>query len=335
MSPQSFRFYKTTPSHWYQAKRASVIMSPSCRRRVVERFSCHLGEVVAMSRTFLPLVAAGFLLCVSMSSGEGLPVQSESLAPASDQLATLIQQLDGPAFAERQAASQQLEDAGVAAIPTLESIATTGSREAAFRAMDILKRHFQSGSDEEKQAARHALLRLTRSTATSAAQRARDVLNPRQPPSPTARVVFQPAPMPQPRGNIFPGGNFGGGNLGGRMAANGAPLRRVTSYDINGRRGVEIDEQQRKIKMEAAPGGRIVVEITDQQNGQKGTRSIDAKDLDELKRKDAEIGRLYEQFHRPDPRQFGAPFPAVAPVGRAPIAPTMPAASRDSTRLAR
>jgi hypothetical protein len=176
--------------------------------------------------------------------------------------------------------------------------------------MDILERHFLGGSDEVKQAAQGALLRLTRSTTASVAQGARDVLNPPRPPSATARVIFQPAPMPAPRGNLFGGGNPGG-NFGGGMAANVVPLRRVSIYDINGRRGVEIDEQQRKIKMEAAPSGRIVVEIADQQNGQKTMRSIDAKDLDELKRKDAEIGRLYEQFYRPDLRQFGPRGPAV------------------------
>ena len=264
--------------------------------------------------------AAGVLFCASASRGEELPVAATE--PTADQIVAWIDQFDRPEFTERQAASQQLEDAGTAALPQLEATAAAGSREASARALDILKRHFQSGADEVKPAAREALERLAQSTDPSTAQKARNVLNPPKEPGLTTPVGFQPG-LPPPRINNF-GGGFNG-NFGGGINANFGAFRRISVSDINGRKVLEIDERERSIKMATAPGGGIEVEVTDKQNGRN--RRLDAKDLDDLKRKDAELGRLYEQYHAPGQRQLGAIGPAALPFGFGPPIPARAAAT--------
>jgi hypothetical protein len=266
-------------------------------------------EVAAMLRTIGYCAAAFVVFCVLPLRGEGLPAGGGATEAIAAQIAALVEQLDRPEFAERQAASQQLEEAGTAALYQLELTVTAGSREASGRALDILKQHFQRGSDEAKLAAREVLLRLAESKSASTAQRARDVLNPPKPPGVVTPVGIQPG-MPAPRNNFGGGfnGNFGWGNNG-----NPGGFRQISISDINGRRVVEIDERERRVKMETAPGGAIEIEITDKQNARGQPRKLDAKDLDELKRKDGELGRLYEQYNRAGQGRLGGAVPAAAP----------------------
>src|SRR5205085_11165171 len=74
----------------------------------------------------------------------------------------------------------------------LEKAAETGSREVSSRAIEILKKHYERGDFETKEAATAALSRLAKSGNPSVAQRAEAVLHP---PAETAQ--------PQP---IFGGG---------------------------------------------------------------------------------------------------------------------------------
>ena len=74
--------------------------------------------------------------------------------------------------------------------------------------------------------------------------------------------------------------------------------RNVTLSDINGRRSMEITDPRRQVTLQTLPGGNIDVQITERQNGKNATRKLTAKDIEELKRKDAEIGRLYEEINR-------------------------------------
>jgi hypothetical protein len=188
----------------------------------------------------------------------------------------------------------------------LEATAAAGSRESAVRAFEILKRHFQSGGAELKSPAAEALQRLADSQSFTTAQRARDVLNP--PPVPTLAV---PPQQPQPRFN-----NFGG------FGANGFGFRQVSVSNLNGSRIIEIDERERNIKMETPPRGPIQVTVTDKQNRRNAVRTIEARDLDDLKRKDPEFGRLYEQYQGGAQAQAGALIPGMPlPFGFAPALP--------------
>jgi hypothetical protein len=281
-----------------------------------------LVEVAVMPRIFWLWAATSVLLFAAVSRGEELPVAEAAAAGASENIAALIEQLDWSAFVERQAASQQLEELGVAALAHLEAAVASLSRETSARALAILKRHFQSGVDEIKQPAREALLRLAQSDNPSTAQRARDVLNPPKQVSLVTPAGPQPGMMPPPNNNF---GGFGvpaGFNFGRGLAPAPGGIRRISISDVNGRKVVDIDERERRVIIETAPGGGIHIEVTDKQNARNPMRTFDAKDVGELTRKDAELGRLYEQYHAAGQRPPGgvAP-PAFPPFGFAPLNP--------------
>jgi hypothetical protein len=243
-------------------------------------------EVAAMSSRFWLWAAAILLLSRASTGGERLPTPSEAGDTIAEQITALVEQLDAPGFAERQAASQQLEDIGASAALQLELAVKVGTREVSGRALDILRRHFEQGSDEASQAARGVLTRLAASNHASTAQKARDALDPPKPP-----VL------------AVPGFNAG---FGANRAANfqivfGGNGRSIRVSDINGRRSMEIADRQRQVTLQTLPGGNIDVQITDRQNGPNATRRLTAKDVEELKGKDAEIGRIYEEFGRANP----------------------------------
>ena len=230
----------------------------------------------------------------------GFLVALATLSAAAVEFPALIEQLDSPDFSSRQEASRRLAEAGLEAMPALEQAIARGSREASSRALDLLKRQLHEGSEDTKASAREVLSRLAISGNASTAQRARDVLNP--PAERTAAAPFGQIPMPN--------GRRGFNNVQFQAANNPFPppvnnpagffagLRRVSYSEINGRRGVEIAEQDRVIKMDTWPNGAVEVAITDKLNGREVTRRVQAKDRDELVRKDPETARLYDQFHR-------------------------------------
>jgi hypothetical protein len=301
----------------------------SCSRALYQPVSIAvlLVEVAAMLRMIWLWAAAGILFCATVSHGEELPVNGVAAEPSAEQIAALIEQLERPGFAERQAASQQLEDAGTAALLPLEATAAAGSREASGRALDIFKRHFQSGADELRLAVREALERLAQSADASTAQKARNILSPPKEPSVTSQLGVRPGGMPPPINNFggFGGRGFGGGingNFGGGWAPNAMAIRRISMSDINGRKVLEIDERERRVKIETTPGGAIEVEVTDKQNGGNRTRTFEAKDVDELKQREPELGRLYDQYHGPGQRKSGPIGSAGPPFGFGPTAPS-------------
>jgi len=237
-----------------------------------------------------------------------LVAASVSLAAAAD-FGALIEQLDSSDFGSRQEASRQLGECGPEAIPILERTVAAGSREASARALDLLKQRFQRGDIESKDSAREALARLAESNHARTAQRARDVLNP--PPERTGALPWGDFPIAQRRFNNVQFNNLQlqlGANPGGIAAG----VRRVSYSEINGRRGVEIADADRVVKMDTWPGGNIEIAITEKRNGRDATRTISAKDRDELVRKDAETAKLYDQFHRPGGNLPGLP-PGLAP----------------------
>jgi hypothetical protein len=254
-----------------------------------------LVEVAAMSRTVGLSAALVLVLGVTLPAGETLPLSTSE--PAVVAVAALVRQLDEPEFSERQAASQQLEEAGLAAIEHLEKTVTAGSREASGRALGILRRHFEAGEAELKQMAREALARLAENNDASTAQKARNVLNPpREPDLSTAVGMRAPFPPP-PR------------ILGGAIAFGGGRVQRISVSDFGGRKIVEVDDRDRQIKIESLPGGMFQAEVTDKVNPRAATRRIVARDLDDLKRRDAELGNLFEQYHGLPIGQRGAAVP--------------------------
>jgi hypothetical protein len=215
---------------------------------------------------------------------------AEALPTGDADPARLIEQLDAPGFAERQAASRKLSEAGRAVFPDLEKAAESGSREVASRAVEVFKRHFEGGDDETKQAARGALERLAKCGNAPAAQGASEALNP-QPLATIPQVNLNrinPAVMPliQQRGIQIQVGNLGP-NV----------VRRTTIRNNNGQKEIEIQDGDKVTKVRDVAGG-IEAETTEKVNGKEATRKVEAKNLDDLKQKDADAARIYEQYNR-------------------------------------
>lgn len=244
------------------------------------------------TRLSLSAAAMLFLACYLAAAAETpAPLASDAGTPepaavAGDDPKSWIKGLDETEFARRQEASQRLMEAGKAVFPELESAALQGRREASGRAMEILERHFQRGDDDTKQAARAALERLAKTGNAGVVQRANNALNPPQQPAEQAFGPFGALP-------IMPGRN-----VQIQIAANNANARRVHIRSVNGKKEIEVEENGKKTKVQDGANGGIEAEITEKINGKEQVRKVSAKDLDELKKKDADAARIYEQFQQ-------------------------------------
>jgi hypothetical protein len=248
-------------------------------------------EVDAMIR-YCPWLLS--IVCVAapiLQAAETAPEGEFAATPAN--LSRILEQLDAPGFADRQEASRKLSEAGKAVFPEVEKAAEAGSREVATRAIDILRRHFSGGDLETKEAAKASLERLAKSGNPAAAQRAADALNPQPMPTLPQPAIggINPAllPLMQQRGIQI--------QLGG-IAAGQNVVRRTSIRTINGLREIEVQNGDKITKVKDVAGGGIEAEVTEKVNGKETTRKIEAKDLDELKKKDADVAQVYETYNR-------------------------------------
>jgi hypothetical protein len=221
----------------------------------------------------------GLFVVVTMVFGLALARGAEGPAPAGsgeamsdEQIAKLIAQLDAERYAERQAASQKLEAAGKAAIPSLAKLAVGDSLEATVRAIDLLKKFYGASDEATKQAAKEALETVAKSDQKAAAKRAQDALR----------------PVPSPYGTNAAGGlNFG-------VVVGGQAGLKKSMKIVNGVKEIDVEEQDgRKIKIIEADAG-IKVEITSKKNGKEVTEKFEAKDAAELAKKSPEAAQLYK-----------------------------------------
>jgi ribosomal protein S19E (S16A) len=243
-------------------------------------------------------------LCVcAIVIGVGRLRGDEVATSAEPSVEELVDQLGATEFAERQEASRKLTEAGKTVFDRVEKAAESGSREVATRAVDILRRHFTGGDLETKDAAKAALERLAKGGNPAAAQRAGEALNP-QPPATIPQAIGGINPVVlqqlQQRGIQI--------QLGGIAPAQNI-ARRTSIRTVNGLREIEV-----------------------QTNGKITTRKIEAKDLDDLKKKDADVAQIYETYSRagrgipigiaipPGGLPPGALPPGVLPGGAVPAA---------------
>jgi len=258
----------------------------------------------------ISLLAVVALLYFSPQLGlaaEGSPTPPDG----SERITALIEQLEHAAFSERQAASQVLAEAGSQALPQLETAAAGGNREAAARALEIVKQHFQKGDGSLKDEARSVLTRLAKNDNAITAQRAENVLNP-----PRSSILPAGAQFPVPNARI------------------GVPMpqftRTMMTHEANGIREVVVQENGRRTKIQTFPNGKIQIEFTEPRNGRAETRRIDAKDLSELRRIDADAGQAYDLYNAA-PRPL---VPRTLPVVPRPL-PVDPGRSASSSTPAR
>jgi hypothetical protein len=163
----------------------------------------------------------------------------------------------------------------------------------ATRAVEILRNHFQGGDEATKQAAKASLERLAASGNSSAAQRAAEALNPQPEQTLPANLNgLNPAfvPLIQQRQAALRL------QFGARAAIPLNGGRRTSVRSINGRREIEVQDGDKITKVKDAAGGGLEAEITEKVNGKETTRKIQAKDLDDLKKQDADAAQVYERY---------------------------------------
>ena len=201
--------------------------------------------------------------------------------------ADLVKQLDAESFSERQAASEALTALGKEALPALAEAAQGESTEVATRALDILRKHHESGSAELKAAAKESLQKLAAGEGT-VARRAGEVLNPKPMPATPAvppRIGLRPGIRIEPGMRIaVAGGAIGGGG------------KRMTFKDVNGVKEIEVVEGERTTRIEEDPAKSIKIKVTEKKDGKDETKEYEAKNAEELKEKHPEAHKLYEEY---------------------------------------
>lgn len=217
------------------------------------------------------------------------PASQEAQALTDADVAALVEQLGDNRFSKRQAASQQLAEAGKAAIGPLAEAALSDNREVSARAIDILKKHFHDGDADTSAAAKKSLEELAQIDNPGIARRAKDALAPKQ---------DDQAPPPVPGGlQLIPGR----GNAQIRIRLNqlgGAGAKRVTVKNVNGNKETDVQEGDKKIKIKEDAGGAIKMEVTEKKDGKAETKKYEAKDAADLKKNHPEAHKLYEQYSK-------------------------------------
>lgn len=200
-------------------------------------------------------------------------------APAGEEIARWITNLDSDKYDERQTASAKLTAIGQPAIPALVKAAAGDSPEVTRRSIAILKELFQSKEEATQKAARDALEKLANGSHSVAAQQAREVL-----------------PKSNPGGAFPPpfGGGFGGIQVGGVIAAGGS---RVSMKMANGVKEIDAEGEGKKVKITDDPNAGIKMAITAKDDkGKETTRKVEAKNAEELQKKDKEAHELYKKY---------------------------------------
>jgi len=228
------------------------------------------------------------------------------MALSAEETARLVAQLDADAFSDREAASERLSAAGKAAFPALAKAAVTESLEVTVRAIDILRKHLESADSPTKQAAQEALETIARSERPSAAWRARQALRPKdEPVRPQDGAIW-----------IGPGAIAGAAV---QIAVGGGP-RRMTVRTVNGVKEIDVEENDRKIKIHDDPRQGIKVEITTTKNGKDTTEKYEAKDAAELKKRHPQAYEVYQKYSTQQPGAAAVAQVQILP-GNAPAAP--------------
>jgi hypothetical protein len=209
----------------------------------------------------------------------------------------LVEQLDSPRFAERQAASHKVTMAGIEAIKPLKVAAIAGSREQAKRAIEVLQKFLKSGEVKTRDQAHSAMVEISTCDNKAAALRAKSILEAAQPAedffTPRAGVPLAPIQMIQPF-------QFGQGQIRLNVQIIGNQ-RMIQIRNINGVKDITVKEGSRTIKIHDDPNQGIQIEITEKKDGKQKTEKYTAKDAQNLKKQHPEIYKLYVKHSQGNP----------------------------------
>ncbi len=209
-------------------------------------------------------------------------------SPESAPIAEWIKQLNSDRFTERTEASKRLEAAGKTAFPALAEAATGENREVSLRAIEVLRKHFEQGNQATKDAAKQSLQKIADSQHESAAQRAKEVLNP---PPPQTQVAPGIRVMPGLPGlQLVPQIRVQG------QAAGGGVTRQIRVN--NGVKEIEVSENGCKTKITDDPNQGIKIEVAETKDGKETKRIYAAKNVEDLKKNHPEGYQLYEKYDK-------------------------------------
>ena len=201
---------------------------------------------------------------------------SGSFAAEPEQINKLIEELASRDFATRDAATEQLQSSGGDATPALAEAALNGGLEVRRRAFGILRKLYQSGNEETKQAAKDALQKVAAGDTPGISDQAGQLLNPPKPVAPRA---------------------FGGIQLQVQVAAVGG--RKVSIRTVNGVKEIEAEENGRKVQITDDPRNGIRIKVTEEnEDGKEETKEYEADNTDELKKKHPDAHKLYEKYSK-------------------------------------
>lgn len=241
--------------------------------------------MLTLSRLFVVPLAVGVLLAAQVSAqqpGESQEKGAPPLVQPAADFDALVKQLDADQFSDRQIASEKLLEAGADAIEVLRKAAAGDSREARTRALEILRKHFEGDIDSLQTAAQEALKKLAEGDQPAAARLAKQILEPK------------PAGQAPGQGGL----QIGPAQIQIQVQAVGGRNGNVRTRIVNGVKQIDAEENGRKVKIVDDPQNGIKMEITEKKNGKETTRKIEAKDADDLKKKDAEAHKIYEKYSK-------------------------------------
>lgn len=253
---------------------------------------------MSWSKCCWSLGMAGLLCSASARSAEDKPKDEPAgsqaagtdKTPSPEDIAKLVQQLDADQFGQREAAVDRLAAIGKAAIPAVTEVALGESLEASTRAVDVLRRLFESSDEPTKAAAKEALEKVVKGSNPSAGRRAHNVLQPKPDPN---------QPQQVPLGGIIIGPGQGGiiqGNVQIMVGAAGVNAKRVSIKTVNGVKEVDAEENGKRVKITDDPKAGIKMEITTKKDGKDNTEKFEAKNAEELKQKHPKAYETYKQY---------------------------------------
>jgi len=254
---------------------------------------------MSIPKLFLPFVVVAVLLsAVSVRAAEDGAEEKSAIKaagiPSAEEIARWIEQLDADEFSRREKATAKLTAAGEAAIAALTESATSDRLEVSGRSVRILRELLQSPHAKTKAAAKEALEKIARANHPTSSPRAEEAI---RPPA--------EAPAPWPAGIVL-------------------TTTSVSVKNVNGVKEITVSENGRKISIKDDPKQGIQVEITETKGGRQVTRTVQAKDAEDLKKQDKEAYDLYKQYSQGNAGgaiQLQIQAGGIAPGGRIRIQP--------------
>ena len=181
-------------------------------------------------------------------------------------------------------------------MPALEEAIQAKNLEASSRAFEIVLRHFQKGSEENKAAAQAVLQRLAAGNDLVARKAKETLEKPKTSPMDEMNAL-------NGRIRILGGGRViirGDGGLlpgpaGAAIPVGGGVFKSVSVSIANGIKSVTTQDGERTVKLKELADKTITGEITQKKEGKDTTDKIEAKSAEELKEKFPEAFKVYEQ----------------------------------------